>query len=187
MLNTNDDRFIECPDLPQYGNQVTCCFARLPQSAGTLVECGIGFVALLCTSVGIRIGVKAFPENINVQIAFGAICVVVAIALWYAARTALMDAQKDALFVFEGGVHLNEKVLYMVPYGQLFTLNTGMRQVSLPWRVLKRLQLTDTQHDGQKHVEASLQLPDGRTMSLSTSDGEESAMAIQTIAQNLIE
>lgn len=161
------------------------CYGSMPTSFNAiilLIGMGIAFVVLvIVANVLEQIQMDPF-ERARIS----AVCFVVLIAAtWFGIRKACRKYNKQALFVYDGGIHLNEDVSYVVNYGQWFEFCTGRRQVSLPWRVLKKFKATEKQRKGQPFVEASVRLPDGRTMTVSTVDGKQSAKAIETMLNHL--
>lgn len=188
---SNDERFQSCPELPQYGNQVASCVANLPRVTNFWAKAGITLALFVGTYVVVvvlaAIGVRSlFPDEATALMAANGIALVAAVVACIAVQYDKPSTKAEAIFVFEGGIHLNENVLYTVPGGShRLSVCSGMRQVSLPWRVLKDFQIKKTQHNGKPHVEASFRMPDGRTMEVVSYSGGDAALAIQKIHQRL--
>ncbi|MCC6511567.1 MAG: hypothetical protein IT423_20885 [Pirellulaceae bacterium] len=187
----NDERFRACPELPQYGNLIASCVANLPRltnlwaKAGItlLLFVGIFVIMVLLGMMANRSLAPGRPVNTTVVNAFA---FTTAIAACFALQFGKPARKSDAIFVFEGGIHLNENVLYTVPGGShRMSVCSAMRQVSLPWRVLTNFQIQKTQRHGQTHLQASFRIPDGRTMEVASYSGEEAVLAIQKLHQQL--
>lgn len=182
-MNQSDECYLHHPELPQYGRELTCCHAGLPQAAWwtALAWCGCAVVALTFVGVVAKNLPKGAPVlPIVIFTMFASI-----IACWFAMQKLALQPKRQALFVFERGVHLNERLWYMVPNGQWMSFCSGVRQVSLPWRVLKQFEIHRVPHGSEDRYEATVKLPDGRQMLINTADGPESLIALDALVKNL--
>lgn len=167
------------PDLPQYGRQLACCRAGLPSPTGFILQVVVTGFCVLLAVIGFGVSQAQFSDSVAMQGVSMMLFLAVAGGLWYAVQQIGLQVKKESLFVYEKGIHLNESVAYIVPGGQWMSFCTGTRSVSLPWRVLKKLQIRETTLDGQPQIEATFRLPDGRTMSFNSGDGHDSILAIE--------
>lgn len=182
-MNQSDECYLHHPELPQYGQELTCCHAGLPQAAWWTAFAWSGSVVAVLMFVGLVAknlpkGAPLLPIVIFTMFASIVVC-------WFVMQKFALLPKKQALFVFEGGVHLNERLRYMVPNGQWISFYSGVRQVSLPWRVLKQFEVHRVPHGGEDQYEATVKLPDGRQMQICTVDGPESIIAVNTLLKNL--
>lgn len=187
----NDERFRTCPELPQYGNLIASCEATLPRVTNLWAKLGMA----LLTFVGVFIMMVILAVSVNRALtpgrpvnttAVNTIAFTAAIAASFGLQFGKLARKSDAIFVFEGGVHLNENVLYTIPGGgHSLSVCSAMRQVSLPWRVLTNFQLQKAQRNGRTYLQASFRIPDGRTMEVASYAAEDGALAIQEMHQHL--
>lgn len=182
---TNDERFLNLPHLPQYGELRAMCDASLPTGLKAFAVLGVGFFFLLVMGV-INAAIQEMPVAIEVQgMVLVITSIVVFLALWWAVKRFGRSLSHQALFVYDGGIHLNEGVTYVISYGRSFEICSGMRHVSIPWRLIEKFKVKEVNRRGNQAVEASLRLPDGRTLCVSTVDGKGSADAIGTLLDQL--
>jgi len=166
------------PDLPQYGKQITSCPVRLPRGSRVWIKLFVGFGGLVLFPIAVAVSVETFPDQPVLQAIFVTFASVCMGALGYSVATSRLVGQKsENVFVYEGGIHLIENVLYHIPGGHLIEICTGVRHVSIPWRLLKDYRLRTLQVDGEEHFEAAVRLPDGRQMTFATESGSESTIA----------
>lgn len=175
----------DCPELPQYGNLITYCQAKLPQDLSRWLKVLLGFVILVLVTIVFVVSHQQFAGNPIAQGGFVALALASVAGIAYLSVQHLARMQYQPVFVFDGGIHLNERVMYTVPGGHRISLYRGVRQVSLPWRVLSELTLTESSTGGRAQREASLRLPDGRTMRIAAADGPECVSAIQLLVDRL--
>ena len=187
----NDERFRSSPELPQYGNLIASCVANLPRLTNLWAKAGVTLalfvgVFIIALILGVMANHSLAPGRPGNIMAVSAIALATAIAGCFASQFGKPATKSEAIFVFEGGIHLNENVLYTIPGGaHRMSVCSGMRQVSLPWRVLTDFQLQKALRNGQTHWQASFRIPDGRTMEVASYSGEDAALAIQKLHQQL--
>lgn len=183
MLSQNElQRF---PPLPQYGKPVACCQGGLSEGKWgrilAIAMCALCSIPLV--AFGLASAPLDFKEGAGRWVAI-ALMVVVPIATAYlAAMTLEVSFKKSPLYVFEGGIHFGERVRYMIGTNSLVTFYSGVREVSLPWRVLEQFRLNKSRV-GENFI-ASFKIPDGRTMQIETADGESEAIAVKTIVEKM--
>ena len=162
------------------------CYASLPGSMNVLITIGAAFVLFVLLALVGQVAMNFPIQNVETRalITFvGSVVLVIAFAI--AIKKLGRKFGQQAMFVYDGGIHLNESVSYVVSYGRWMQFCTGTRSVSLPWRVLENFSATEMKHKGNVNVEASLKLPDGRMLRVNTQDGNESAKAIEALLDNL--
>lgn len=184
-MQTHNISFQSGPNLPQYGRQLACCQAGLPSTFGFAVQLMVTGFCLILALIGFAVSQEQFSDSVALQCVSMMLFLAIAGGLWYAVQQFGLQVKKEPLFVYEKGIHLNESVSYVVPGGQWMSFCTGTRTVSLPWRVLKKLQIRETKVDGLPQLEASFRLPDGRTMSFKSSDGHDTMVAMEQFSKSI--
>ena len=184
-MKRKDDLFANRPDLPQYGIERTNCLVGLPKATGIWIQIAMGIACLMVFSTVLVYAGQQFPNDSTARTIAIFLGGAGSVGAWLALSKLAPHVSKDALTVFDGGVHLTERVLYVVPGGSRMTLTKGIRQVSLPWRVLQNFTVTNTVYRSEQHLQATVRIPDGRKMILNTADGPESAQAIEVFKQKL--
>ena len=180
----HDLKYNACPDLPQYGNLHAACPCQLPSKATwtAILPSVISF--FFCAGI-VKVGLETnlqLPEHIAAPICV-AVSLCIASVVYFFLRNAC--SKNQGLFVFDGGIHLNEEVSYMFSDGNFLSFHSGMRQVSIPWRKIRSFSATEVTRNGQPVVLASAVIPDGRKIVVATDQGGQSGAAIKTLIQNL--
>lgn len=179
-----EEKYSALPNLPQFGDLRAACPAKLPSKVPGLAIAASIFTYLVTIGVTKVTAEKHFQTPEPIALLIGC---VIGLVLGYVVYflTKRTRCAKQGLFVFDGGIHMNEDVSYIVSYGQWMSFCTGMRQVSIPWRLISNFSAREFNRKGQPVVEASIKIPDGRTVVFATDQGEQAGAAITTLIEKL--
>ncbi|MCA9260315.1 MAG: hypothetical protein KDA61_13985, partial [Planctomycetales bacterium] len=136
------------PYLPQYGSPIAQCTAAIPFRLGGWAKAAAGAftVILILGGVGaIKLHLQMQP---GLQIATMCAVLVGGVSLYFLATTLQLDVGKHPVHVYERGIHLSETVRYLISYGQWFEFCRGVREVSIPYRLINDLTLETNANEG---------------------------------------